>query len=107
MLDPPEQDRILELAVEHHLSSRDIRKMCKGELYVDDNGNVIESADRIEQEQPTDKAAPNAEAAIAEARQQLNPTLNKLEGYLLMLGYQGEHDAALAKLRQYGEMLND
>ena len=107
MLDPCEQDRMLQMAVDHHLSSREIRKMCKGELYIDDNGNVIESADRV----PCEDSAPNEipkdrkEAMIAEAKAELCPTILKLRAYLAVLGDNGEFDAVLDRMQQYGEMM--
>jgi hypothetical protein len=108
-LEPHEQVKVLDLAAKHHLSGREVRKYLKGELFITDDGNVAESAgtDGQPADPFLDDSAPteSVEARIEEARANLNPLLNRLEGYLLILGYQGECDSAIAQLRNYGEVL--
>ena len=114
MLEPDEQDKKLSDAVEHHLSSRQLRKLVKGELFIEENGNVTESADRdVPQEPAPDQPTANEtsststdlptdpEARIEQARTELNDLLNKVQLYLTILG--GSFGDEISRMRQYGE----
>lgn len=119
--EPFRQDELLKAAVDLRLTVKELRKMAKGEMFVDpETGHLIESADRVEQEIPSDQpttnkadSAPNEsiapdrmEAMVEEAKQELCPTILRLERYLSALGaLNDEFEDALQKMRQHGEVM--
>lgn len=130
-LSPVEQDNKLQDAVTHHLSSRQLRKYARGEAFIDENGQFVESADRpVPQELPSEHPTANKpssepdeyedyeeptsststepadkqEAMINQARNELNPVLNQVERFLAILGANGEFDNEIQRMRQYGDM---
>ena len=95
-LQPAEQDAALDFAETHELSSRQIRKYVRGELFVDEKGHVVESADPLTAQQKADQPLDRDQARV-----ELHELLDRLQLCLAVLG--ASFAAEILRMRQYGK----